>query len=102
MLLRIIYPRPPANKVVVTRGIAVYSRAMTYQYSIDVLPEEDGKGFYVVVPALPGCFSQGRTVEEAQKNIAKAIKLHIKMLKKRKRFTAQEGLSLHAVVEVAA
>jgi predicted RNase H-like HicB family nuclease len=46
-----------------------------------VLPEEDGKGFYVVVPALPGCFSQGKTVEEAQKNIAKAIKLHIKMLK---------------------
>lgn len=75
---------------------------MTYQYSIDVLPEEDGKGFYVVVPALPGCFSQGKTVEEAQKNIAKAIKLHIKMLKKRKRFTLQDGLSLHAVVVVAA
>lgn len=89
-------------KVVVMDNHTVYSLAMTYQYSIDVLPEEDGKGFYVVVPALPGCFSQGKTVEEAQKNIAKAIKLHIKMLKKRKQFTLQDGLCLHAVVEVAA
>lgn len=31
--------------------------------SVDILPEEDGEGFYVVVPALPGCFSQGKTVE---------------------------------------
>ncbi len=87
---------------VVITDSAVYSLRMTYQYSVDVLPEEDGKGFYVVVPALPGCFSQGRTVEEARKNIAKAIKLHIKMLKKRKHFDLQDGLSLHAIVEVSA
>ena len=38
-----------------------------YRYTVDILPEEDGKDYYVVVPALPGCFSQGRTIEEAKK-----------------------------------
>lgn len=75
---------------------------MKYQYSIDVLKEEDGKGYYVIVPALPGCFSQGRTIEEAHKNAAKAIQLHIRMLKKNKTFTSPQGLSLPAVIEVAA
>lgn len=55
---------------------------MSLRFSIDVLPEEDGKGYYVIVPALPGCFSQGRTVEEAMKNAKEAISLHVKALKK--------------------
>ncbi len=36
--------------------------------------EEDEAGFYVVdCPALPGCVSQGRTREEALRNIQEAI-----------------------------
>ncbi len=38
--------------------------------------EEDG-GFSVSVPALPGCFSQGDTFEEALKNIEEAIALYL-------------------------
>ncbi len=38
--------------------------------------EEDG-GFSVSVPALPGCFSQGDTFEEALANIEEAIALYI-------------------------
>jgi predicted RNase H-like HicB family nuclease len=34
-------------------------------------PEEEG-GFSAEVPALPGCFSQGETVEEALANIKEA------------------------------
>jgi len=31
-------------------------------------------GYYVAeVPALPGCFSQGKTIEEVKKNIKEAI-----------------------------
>ena len=37
--------------------------------------EKDG-GFSVSVPSLPGCFSQGDTFEEAQKNIQEAISLY--------------------------
>ena len=40
--------------------------------------ERDEDGWYIVtVPALPGCISQGKTEEEAKKNIAEAIELHL-------------------------
>lgn len=55
-----------------------------YRFTIDILPEEDGKGYYAIVPVLPGCFSQGRTIEEAQKNIRKSIQLHMRALRKSK------------------
>ncbi len=39
-----------------------------------VIIEKDESGFYVAeVPALPGCLSQGKTFEEAKKNIKEAI-----------------------------
>ncbi len=43
--------------------------------------EQDEDGWYVVtVPALPGCISQGKTEEEAKRNIAEAIELHLSAL----------------------
>ncbi|MFA4814687.1 MAG: type II toxin-antitoxin system HicB family antitoxin [Candidatus Gracilibacteria bacterium] len=38
--------------------------------------EDDGR-FSVSVPALPGCFSQGETLEEAKENIQEAIGLYL-------------------------
>ena len=38
--------------------------------------EQDG-GFSVSVPALPGCFSEGDTFEEAMNNIEEAIALYL-------------------------
>jgi predicted RNase H-like HicB family nuclease len=37
-------------------------------------PDEDG-GYVVVCPTLPGCYSQGDTVEAALANIREAIEL---------------------------
>ena len=34
-------------------------------------------GFTVYVPSLPGCISEGDTVEEALKNIQEAIELYL-------------------------
>ncbi len=34
----------------------------------------------VSVPALPGCYSQGESLEEAEKNIAEAISLYLETL----------------------
>lgn len=45
-------------------------------YSIVVEPEEGG-GFFVTVPALPGCFTRGGTLQECQQHAVEAIELHI-------------------------
>ncbi len=39
-------------------------------------PSEEG-GYTVFVPALPGCISEGDTVEEALANIKEAIELYL-------------------------
>jgi len=39
-------------------------------------PSEDG-GYTALVPALPGCISEGDTREEALRNIEKAIRLYL-------------------------
>ncbi len=38
--------------------------------------EKDGR-FSVTVPALPGCFSEGDTLDEAKKNIQEAMELYM-------------------------
>ena len=45
-------------------------------YTIVVEPEEGG-GYYVTVPALPGCFTRGSTVEECRERAVEAIEVHI-------------------------
>lgn len=42
-----------------------------------VFLEEGDGGYGVSVPALPGCFSQGDSFEEAAKNITEAIELYL-------------------------
>ncbi|MFQ5829491.1 MAG: type II toxin-antitoxin system HicB family antitoxin [Candidatus Methylomirabilia bacterium] len=39
-------------------------------------PSEEG-GYTAIVPALPGCISEGETRQEALKNIEEAIKLYL-------------------------
>ncbi len=39
-------------------------------------PSEEG-GFTAYVPSLPGCISEGDTVDEAMKNIREAIELYL-------------------------
>ena len=43
---------------------------------------EEGEDGYVVVhcPALPGCWSQGKTRDEAMSNIREAIELYLESL----------------------
>ena len=45
-------------------------------YTIVVEPEVAG-GYFVTVPALPGCFTRGNSLEECQKRAVEAIELHI-------------------------
>ena len=50
------------------------------RYSVVVHQAEEG-GFWVEVPALPGCYSQGESVEEALGNVLEAIELYLEVLR---------------------
>jgi antitoxin HicB len=49
-------------------------------YRVVLVPEKDG-GYSVLVPALPGCFSQGDTRSEAIEMAKEAISLHLESLR---------------------
>ncbi len=54
----------------------------TTTYNFPVIIEKDEDGFFVAdCPDLPGCHTQGKTLEEAITKIRDAIKLHLKILK---------------------
>ena len=52
-----------------------------YKYTVIFEPAEEG-GYVVRVPALPGCYTQGETLEEAKEMVKEAIALHLESLLK--------------------
>lgn len=50
------------------------------EYSVVIHKEEEG-GYWVEVPALPGCYSQGETLEETLANAKEAIELYLEVLR---------------------
>ena len=52
------------------------------RYSVVLEPDEEGRGYTVMVPALPGCITQGRTRDEALANAREAILGFIEALRK--------------------
>jgi predicted RNase H-like HicB family nuclease len=51
-----------------------------YSFEILIEKEEDDEGYLAYSPTLPGCFSNGKTIEEARKNVRDAIQQHIASL----------------------
>ena len=45
-----------------------------------VLLEDETGGYVAIVPALPGCHTQGDTLTEVMKNVKEAIDLYIETL----------------------
>ena len=50
------------------------------EYTIILIPEEEG-GYSVEVPALPGCYTQGETKDEAISMAREAIWLYLESCK---------------------
>lgn len=49
------------------------------QYTVQICPAAEG-GFWAEVPALPGCFSQGESLEEVTGLVKEAIEYHLASL----------------------
>ncbi len=54
-----------------------------YHYNVVLRPEPEG-GFTATVPALPGCVTYGRNLDEARKMAKDAIEGYITSLRKHK------------------
>jgi predicted RNase H-like HicB family nuclease len=46
-----------------------------YDFKVLLEPDPEDGGYVVSCPALPGCYSQGDTIDEALENIEEAILL---------------------------
>lgn len=72
--------RLPASRETIAIGGTVMAPStitkMRFLYNLVYDPEY--RGYVVDVPQLPGCMSQGKSVEAALKNVRKAIRLYLK------------------------
>jgi len=67
------------------------------EYSILIHKAEEG-GFWSEVPALPGCLSQGETVEETIVNTREAIELIISCLREDNReIPGEDEFTVHRI-----
>lgn len=51
-------------------------------YTIVLDPDSDDGGYTVTVPALPGCITQGDTVEQCRDRAQEAIAVHLDGLRR--------------------
>lgn len=61
--------------------MAVKKIAKVLKYTVIFEPAEEG-GYVVTVPALPGCVTEGDTLEEAMEMVKDAISGYLYVLKK--------------------
>lgn len=58
---------------------------MIMRLLVNFIYDPDFKGYVADVPELPGCMSQGKTIEAALRNVKEAIALYLEASPKRKR-----------------
>ncbi|MBN2493250.1 MAG: type II toxin-antitoxin system HicB family antitoxin [Deltaproteobacteria bacterium] len=66
-----------------------------YSFEVVIEKEQDGPGYIAYSPTLPGCFSNGLTVEEAKRNIRLAIQQHLEVLQERGETIPQSERLVH-------
>jgi predicted RNase H-like HicB family nuclease len=73
-------------------------------YEFDTIIVEDESGGYIAfVPALPGCHTQGDTLQELMDNVKEAIELYLETLteKEKKELPRQRVVGIQKVKAIA-
>ena len=79
----------------------VMKRKTPRSFSYAVFYEQAPEGGYVAfVPALPGCHTQGDTLEETERNVKEAIALYLESLAAHGEAIPEEGRSFQGRVTV--
>ncbi len=66
-----------------------------YSFQIVIEKEPEDPGYMAYCPALPGCFSNGATMEETKKNIRHAIEQHLESLLAHNKVVPQDQSVIH-------
>lgn len=74
---------------------------MSQTFPVILLPQPEG-GYFVQCPTLPGCYSQGETVEESIANIREAIELALEDMSESGHVIAAAGSPIFTEVTIAA
>lgn len=74
--------------------------AQTRQFLVNLSFDPEYNGYVADVPQLPGCMSQGKTVEAALKNVRKAITAYLKVARREEIAALPEVLTSHVEVRV--
>jgi len=72
----------------------------TKQFLVNLIFDPEYDGYVVDVPQLPGCMSQGKTVEAALKNVRKAIRVYLKATRREAAGEAPQVLTSQVEVSV--
>ena len=59
---------------------------------VNLIYDAEYKGYVADVPELPGCMSQGKTIEHALKNVREAIALYLEATPRKRRAAARPAL----------
>jgi predicted RNase H-like HicB family nuclease len=73
-----------------------------YEFDVVILEDESG-GYVAFVPALPGCHTQGDTLQELMDNVREAVELYLETLteEERKELLRQRVVGIQKVKALA-
>lgn len=66
-----------------------------YSFQIVIEKEAEDEGYFAYSPTVPGCFSNGKTIEETRRNMREAIELHMASLLARGQPVPQDDRLVH-------
>lgn len=72
----------------------------TKQFLVNLIFDAEYNGYVADVPQLPGCMSQGKTVEAALENVRKAIRVYLKATRRKAVVEAPQVLTSQVEVRV--
>jgi len=91
----------PIRRPFSTMKLMKSERPKTFSYSVFYEQAPEG-GYVAFVPALPGCCTQGETLEETERNVKEAIAVYLESLAAHGDAIPAEGRSFQGRVTVLA
>lgn len=65
-----------------------------YSFQIVIEKEPEDEGYFAYSPTLPGCFSNGLTIEDAKRNIRQAVEQQMDTLRAHGQLVPQQEIPL--------